>query len=104
MSKRLGFAAALLAAAVLAVVASAQTVPAGPPPEGGTEIGNFGSLPFRAQQTLILRADERQSLRQLEDKQLKELRELEDRYEAELRTLRVRQSEERDALIRTFVR
>lgn len=89
---------------LLAAAALAQSTPPSPPPEGGTELGNWGAVPFVAQETLVLRPDDRAALRRLEDKHVKEMRDLEDRFESEIRALRQKHANERDALGRSFKR
>jgi hypothetical protein len=74
------------------------------PPDAGTDVGNWGSVPYASPEAVALRLEERTSLRQLEDRQVKEFRDFEDRYAAEFRLLRVRHAEEREALKRTFRR
>lgn len=97
----------ILAATVGALVVGAEALgqtTGGAPNEGGSEIGNWGSIPFVAQEALILRAEDRAAIRRLEDKHTKELREFEDRFETEIRALRQRHADEREALRRTFRR
>jgi hypothetical protein len=84
--------------------------PAAPPtsqppmPAAGAEVVNFGTLPFTAQEQLLLRPEDKTALRTIEDRHLKELRQLEDRYEADLRVLRQRQADERDTMRKSFRR
>jgi len=97
----------LLAATIMAAMAAAPDA-LGQTSNGteraGTELGNFGDVPFANPQIIITRADDRATWRRLEDKHLKERRDLEDKYESELRTLRARQALERDAALKGFAR
>lgn len=97
---------AVVAALALATLpARAQAVaPAGAPPEGSSEIGNWGNVPFVAQDTLVLRAEDRAAIRRLEDKHVKDFRDIEDRFEGEIKALRQRHADEREALRRSFRR
>jgi hypothetical protein len=74
------------------------------PPTAGSEVSNFGTVPFTAQEQLLLRPEDKTALRTIEDRHLKELRSLEDKYEADLRALRQRQADEREMLRKTFRR
>jgi hypothetical protein len=94
----------LLAAGAASGPARAQGQNQAAPPEVGLEVGNLGSIPFVAQPTLLLRAEDKAKVRQLEDRQLQERRALEDRYDQELRQVMLRQASEREALLRSFAR
>ena len=69
-----------------------------------TEMGNLGLIPFTAQETLLLRPEDKAAIRKLEDKHLKEIREFEDKYASDLLAMRRKQAEEREALRKTFKR
>lgn len=96
----------LVAIVVLAgqAVTAQSPPPPGPPLEASSEVGNFGSIPFTGPEQLLLRPDQKASLRKLEDQHVKETRDLEDKYDGELRVMRVRQAQEREQLIRSFKR
>jgi Spy/CpxP family protein refolding chaperone len=87
-----------------AALPAQERIPPAPPTEASTDVGNWGFLPFAVPETLILAPEQRQVLRELEDRQLDELRALEDRYAADLRALRQRQTEERTALVGSLAR
>ena len=88
----------------LASATTALAQQAGPPARSSGETGNFGDVPFSNPQLNITRAEDRTAWRKLEDQQLKERRDFEDRYERELRALRGKQAEEREAVLKSFVR
>ena len=91
--------------ALVAQSALAQSPsPPSPPLEASSEVGNFGSIPFAAPEQLLLRPDQKASLRMLEDQHIREARDLEDKYDGELRAMRVRQAQEREQMIRSFKR
>lgn len=69
----------------------------------GSEIGNLGLAPFLAVPAYALTDSQRAQLRAVEDRQLLERRALEDQFARDLRTLLVRQAEERETLLRSFV-
>lgn len=72
------------------------------PAEGISDIGSFEQVPYRLEPQMNLRAEDRMTLRKLEDKHIAELRGLEDRYEKDLRALRARQQTERNAMVKSF--
>ena len=95
----------IAALTLIALPALPQTVaPSGAPAEAGSEVGNWGNVPFVAQEALVLRAEDRAAIRRLEDKQVKEFRDLEDRFEGEIKALRQKHADEREALRRSFKR
>lgn len=94
----------LLSALVLAlvpVVATAQQQGNGPSPPAaaGSEVGNWGLIPFLLAPSIVLDEEGRKALRALEDRHLAELRALEDRYAKELLELRARHAAERTELV-----
>lgn len=98
---------ALIAVAMTLLVVGAASTAAqqnGAPARAGTEVGNFGDVPFSSPQIVITRAEDRAAWRKLEDKHIKERRELEDKYDGELRALRTRQADEREATLKGFAR
>lgn len=84
--------------------AAAQSEAALPAPEPGAEVANFGTVPFVATETLLLRPDQKAAFRTLEDRHVKELRDLEDKFDGELRALRQRHAQERETLKHSFRR
>lgn len=100
---KIGMAAVAMIAVLVAVPTRATAQQAGGPARAGTELGNFGDVPFVNPQIIITRAEDRASWRSLEDKHLREIREFEDRVTVELRALRVRQADEREAALKQFV-
>ena len=72
--------------------------------EQGKESGNWGLAPFIPIPILALSAEAKQTVRDLEDSQLRERRALEDKFQDELRGLLKRQAEEREALILRLTR
>jgi hypothetical protein len=76
--------------------------PANVPPEAGTDVGNWGSVPYAEPEQSIANPEHRKAMRLLEDRQIKEQRELEDRQDEERMKLRRKQSTERESLKRTF--
>jgi hypothetical protein len=90
--------------AVAAALAQAQTPPAPVTADGVSDVGAFEAVPYAAPNVVLLRPDEKATLRKLEDRQIQELRSLEDRYEKDLRALRAKQYAERQALIKSFER
>ena len=98
-------AASTLLVALAATIAQAQTPPAPPvTTDSVSDVGTFEAVPYAAPSVVLLRPDEKVTLRKLEDRQIQELRSLEDRYEKDLRTLRAKQYTERQALIKSFER
>src|SRR5512134_3661695 len=108
---------ALAAAALLGLATAAQAQqpskaqqparaqpPSTAPAEGISDIGSFEQVPYRLEPQMNLRAEDRMTLRKLEDKHIAELRAMEDRYEKDLRTLRARQQSERDTMVKSFGR
>lgn len=89
-----------------AAAAPAQAAePQGAPEGAGIETGNLiGTVPFTAQEQLLLRPDDKAAIRKLEDKHVKELRDLEDKYAGDLRALRTKQADEREVLRKTVRR
>ena len=77
----------------------AQDPQPAPASEQGMETGNWGLAPFIPIPTLALSAEAKQTVRDLEDQQLRERRTLEDKYDEEVRVMLKRQAEEREALI-----
>jgi hypothetical protein len=77
----------------------AQDAPPSPTSEQGKETGNWGLAPFIPIPTLALSAEAKQSVRDLEDRQLSERRALEDKFNEELLALLKKQAGEREALI-----
>jgi hypothetical protein len=69
-----------------------------------SDVGTFEAVPYVAPSVMLLRADEKSTLRKLEDRQIQELRSLEDRYEKDLRALRAKQYADRQALLKSFER
>lgn len=101
----IGLAAAALVGLGPAVHAQQTTKaqqPSRAPTEGISDIGSFEQVPYRLEPQLNLRAEDRITLRKLEDKHIAELRAMEDRFEKDLRTLRTRQQSERDAMVKSF--
>jgi hypothetical protein len=100
--------ACVMGAAMIALTAAgvhAQTPPASPAPvDAVSDVGTFESMPYVAPSVMLLRADEKATLRRLEDRQIQELRSLEDRYEKDLRALRAKQYADRQALLKSFER
>jgi len=99
----------LAAAASLALAAAAMpaqaTEPVPPVPGAGdSDAGPISTIPYDARGYVTLRADEKAALRKLEDKHLSELRALEDRYDQDVRALRLKQSAERESLLKSLVR
>ncbi|KAB2847594.1 MAG: hypothetical protein F9K44_13025 [Hyphomicrobiaceae bacterium] len=95
----------LIGAALLAVAPAARAQAVAPPPsETGNEFSNLGTLPFTAQEALLLRPEDRAAIRKLEDRHLKEARDLEDKYASDLLALRIKQAEERAVLLKAFRR
>lgn len=92
-----------IAAAIPPFSASAQQTRAlpVPPPEAGSDVGNWGALPY-SRRDLLLRPAEKIELRKLEDRHLAELRNLEDKFDRDLWALRQKQSQERDGLLMKF--
>lgn len=80
----------------------AKAQPSTAPAEGISDIGSFEQVPYRLEPQMNLRAEDRMTLRKLEDKHIAELRSLEDRYEKDLRTLRARQVSERETMVKSF--
>lgn len=78
----------LVAAAPVATAQPSNNGPPGPPPASGTEVGNWGLVPFTVGPGIVL--DERTRA---------QLRALEDRFAKELLELRARQAAERAALL-----
>jgi hypothetical protein len=76
--------------------------PSTAPAEGVSDIGSFEQVPYRLEPQMTLRAEDKMTLRKLEDRHIAELRGLEDRYEKDLRTLRARQQTERASLLKSF--
>ncbi|MBM3555811.1 MAG: hypothetical protein FJX47_09675 [Alphaproteobacteria bacterium] len=91
-------------AAILLAAPLAQAQAPGPPPEGGTEVGNWGLVPYVAFEAMVLRPEERSAYRQIEDRHVREMRALEDRYETDLLALRRRQADEREAFKKSLKR
>jgi len=85
-------------------VMAQQAAQPGPSADLGTEMGNLGLVPFTAQETLLLRPEDKAAIRKLEDKHLKEIRDLEDKYATDLLAMRRKQAEERETLRKTFKR
>jgi hypothetical protein len=85
-------------------VIAQQAVQPSQPADSGTEMGNLGLVPFMAQETLLLRPEDKAAIRKLEDKHLKELRDFEDKYATDLLAMRRKQADEREALRKTFKR
>ena len=70
--------------------------------EGVSDIGTFEQVPYQLEPQMNLRANDKATLRKLEDKHIAELRALEDRYEQDLRALRAKQQSEREVLFKSF--
>ena len=89
--------------AAFAAVLAAGTVQAQQPQADGiSDLGAFEQVPYQLEPQLNLRAQDRMTLRNLEDKHIADLRSFEDRYERDLRALRAKQQAEREGVIRTF--
>ncbi|HEX9183563.1 MAG TPA: hypothetical protein VF876_09920 [Burkholderiales bacterium] len=98
-----GFAGAAHAQQPVKPQQPARTSPPSTVPANGiSDIGSFEQVPYRLEPQMNLRAEDRMTLRKLEDKHIGELRSLEDRYEKDLRTLRARQQSERDTMVKSF--
>lgn len=95
------FVAAIYLAGTPAAVRGQDAAPS-PTSELGQETGNWGLAPFIPIPTLALSAEAKQSVRDLEDRQLGERRALEDRFNVELIALLKKQAGEREALILSF--
>ena len=95
-------------AALMFAAAAAHAQPAAPPAaardEGISDVGAMQQVPYGISVLAPMRAEEKATLRKLEDRQIQELRALEDRFEKELRALRAKQYAERDAVIKSFAR
>lgn len=96
---RLAIALILVALPVAAIAQQPNGGPPGPPSAAGTDVGNWGLVPFTVGPAVLLDEQGRARLRALEDKHLAELRALEDRFAQELLELRARQAAERSALL-----
>lgn len=95
-------AAGILASAMPLAAAQSPSLPASPP-GGISDLGSFGALPYEAlARPVLLRPEEKQALRRLEDKHIQERRALEDRYEQELRALQAKQYAEREAFFKSL--
>ncbi len=94
--KTFAFCLALAAMPALAQQPSAVSA------EGVSDIGSFEQVPYLLEPQMTLRAQDKMTLRKLEDRHIAELRGLEDRYEKDLRTLRAKQQAEREALLKSF--
>lgn len=90
-----------LAAAGLVGLAQAQQ-PSTVPADGISDIGSFEQVPYRLEPQVMLRAEDKMTLRKLEDKHIAELRAIEDRFERELRALRAKQQAERNSMLKSF--
>lgn len=99
MSPRILSVTLLLAFAAGPAIAQQQGNGSGPPPTAGTDVGNWGLLPFTVGPAVVLDEEGRRALRALEDRHLGELRALEDRFARELLELRTRQARERAELL-----
>jgi len=66
----------------------------------GTEVGNFGDVPFQNRQLVLTRPEDRAAWRALEDKHIGERRALEDRMARMLLDLMQQQANERDEFLR----
>lgn len=96
---RLAIASLLVALPVAAIAQQPNGGPPGPPPAAGTDVGNWGLVPFTVGPAVLLDEQGRAALRALEDKHLAQLRALEDRFARELVELRARQAAERGELL-----
>jgi hypothetical protein len=98
----------LLLSAVLAVAIPGMLLAADPKPppsvpaEAGTDVGNWGNLPYATPEQPIVNPEHKKAMRELEDRQIKEFRVLEDKQDEERMALRKKQANEREALKRTF--
>ena len=81
----------LAGAALAAPAALAQTA------DTTSEATNF-SFPFTPGESVVLTAEGRRAMRELEDRQLKDLRVLEDKFAADVRALMAKQHQERTEL------
>jgi hypothetical protein len=94
-----------IAGAGLLALAGATALAEQPAPvlaEGISDVGSFEQVPYRLEPQLMLRAEDKLTLRRLEDKHIAELRAMEDRFERDLRALRAKQQSEREALLKGF--
>jgi hypothetical protein len=92
------------AAAFASLPARAQETPRQPavPEAGISDVGSFEAIPYGMAAQILLRPDEKVTLRKLEDKHIQELRAIEDRFDNDLRTLRAKQQAEREAMLKAF--
>jgi len=86
-----------------ALAQATKPTPTVPPPEAGTDVGNWGTLPY-VSRDLILRDEDKVTLRKLEDRHLQEIRALEDKVGREFSALRQKQFQERESLLKSFRR
>jgi cell division septum initiation protein DivIVA len=96
-------AAALAAAVGLAGAALAAPAALAQTADATSEATNF-SFPFTPGESVVLGAEGRKAMRDLEDRQLRELRVLEDRFASDVRALMAKQHQERLDLRRKFQR
>lgn len=96
-------AAAGVLASVVPLAVAQNASPLASPPGGISDLGSFGTLPYETlARPVLLRPEDKQALRRLEDKHIQERRALEDRYEQELRALQAKQYAEREAFFKSL--
>ncbi|KIM00418.1 hypothetical protein CCC_01829 [Paramagnetospirillum magnetotacticum MS-1] len=100
---------ATFAALLLAILAMTAPVTAGAadpkpalPAEAGTDVGNWGTMPYSPAEQALTNPENKKAMRELEDRQIKEVRVLEDKQDEERMALKRKQANEREALKRSF--